>query len=63
MKDQRLKQICMTLELLRNAIQNRQSMTNEIKNSINKAMDNVNNVDVDLQAFQSYEFINYEAEC
>ncbi len=56
MKDQRLKQIYMTLELLRNAIQNGESMTNEVKLwDLNKAMDNINNVDIDLQAFQSYE--------
>ena len=56
MKDQRLKQVYMTLEILRNAIQRGESMTNEVKLwDLNKAMDNVNNVDADLQAFQSYE--------
>ena len=55
MKDNRLKQIHTTLEFLRSMILGGEPMTDEIRNAINKAIDNVNNVDIDLQTFQSYE--------
>lgn len=55
MKDQRLKQVHMTLAFLRSVIQSGEPMTDEVRIAINKAIDNINNVDIDLQTFQSYE--------
>ena len=55
MKDQRLKQVHSTLAFLRSVILSGEPMTEEVRESINEAIDNVKNVDLDLQVFQSGE--------
>jgi hypothetical protein len=47
MKDKRLKQVHMTLAFLRSVILSGEPMTDEVRSAINKAIENVQNVDAE----------------
>ena len=49
MKDKRLKQVHMTLAFLRSVIQSGEPMTDEVRSSINEAIENIKNVDAEIK--------------
>ena len=49
MKDKRLRQVLMTLAFLRSVILSGEPMTEEIRNAINKACENLENVDKEIE--------------
>lgn len=53
MKDQRLKQVHMTLALLRSVILSGEPMSEQVRSAINESIENIKNVDTDLQTFQN----------
>jgi hypothetical protein len=53
MKDERAKQINITLAFLRSVILSGDPMTEEVRNAINEAQENIHNIDLDIQSFQS----------
>jgi hypothetical protein len=49
MKDKRLKQVHLTLAFLRSVIQSGEPMTDEVRSSINEAIENIKNVDAEIK--------------
>lgn len=53
MKDERLKQVLLSIAFLRSVILSGEPMTEEVRNIINDSIDNIKDVDKSLQVLKS----------